>query len=141
MYLEFKKNNFFYGWIVRLNVSEFWKEVENQSSSPEPAVEVESGQASQASRDKKKSKAEQWELSLSDDSWYRAPQFSPMGTQSRRTDIEVLCEIIYGYGERYDDGTAAIGFTWLFKVNFVVNFVALTFNNRRCSTELILSEY
>ena len=141
MYLEFKKNNFFYGWIVRLNVSEFWKEVETQSASSEPAVEVESGQASQASRDKKKSKAEQWELSLSDDSWYRAPQFSPMGTQSRRTDIEVLCEIIYGYGERYDDGTAAIGFTWLFKVNFVVNFVALTFNNRRCSTELILSEY
>ena len=38
------------------------------------------------------------------------------GTQSRRTDIEALCEIIYGYGERYPDGTAAIGFTWLFKV-------------------------
>ena len=42
------------------------------------------------------------------------------GTQSRRTDIEVLCEIIYAHGERYDDGTAAIGFTWLFKV--VMNF-------------------
>ena len=106
-----------------MNVSEFWKEVETQSASSEPAVEAEGSQGSQGSqgsRDKKKSKAEQWELSLSDDSWYRAPQFHPMGTQSRRTDIEVLCEIIYGYGERYDDGTAAIGFTWLFKVNFVV---------------------
>ena len=70
-------------------------------------------------------------MSLSDDSWYRAPTFHPevenisnksafsnifQGTQSRRTDIEALCEIIYAYGERYDDGTAAIGFTWLFKV-------------------------
>ena len=106
--------------IARPNVSEFWKEVETQSASSEPVVEAEASQASQGSRDKKKSKAEQWELSLSDDSWYRAPQFHPMGTQSRRTDIEVLCEIIYGYGERYDDGTAAIGFTWLFKVNFDV---------------------
>ena len=101
--------------MVRLSVSEFWKVVETQSTSSEPAVEAEGGHGS--NRDKKKSKAEQWELSLSDDSWYRAPQFHPMGTQSRRTDIEVLCEIIYGYGERYDDGTAAIGFTWLFKVN------------------------
>ena len=100
--------------MLRPNVSEFWKEVETQSASSEPAVEVEAGQGS---REKKRSKAEQWELSLSDDSWYRAPQFQPVGTQSRRTDIEVLCEIIYGYGERYDDGTAAIGFTWLFKVN------------------------
>lgn len=56
-------------------------------------------------------------MSLSDDSWYRAPTFSPEGNQSRRTDIEALCEIIYAYGERYEDGTAAIGFTWLFKVN------------------------
>ena len=60
------------------------------------------------------------------------------GQQSKRTDIEVLCEIIYAHGERYiceislapslfsktdylrcryDDGTAAIGFTWLFKVS------------------------
>ena len=57
------------------------------------------------------------QVSLSDDSWYRAPHFSPEGNQSRRTDIEALCEIIYAYGERYEDGTAAIGFTWLFKVN------------------------
>ena len=55
-------------------------------------------------------------MSLSDDSWYRAPTFSPEGNQSRRTDIEALCEIIFAYGERYEDGTAAIGFTWLFKV-------------------------
>ena len=40
--------------------------------------------------------------------------------QSRRTDIEILCEIIYAHGERYEDGTAAIGFTWLFKVTKVV---------------------
>ena len=39
------------------------------------------------------------------------------GTQARRTDIEVLCEIIFAHGERYEDGTAAIGFTWLFKVS------------------------
>jgi len=105
--------------------NEFWKEVETQSATSEPAVEAEAGQAGQASRDKKKSKAEQWELSLSDDSWYRAPQFHPMGTQSRRTDIEVLCEIIYGYGERYDDGTAAIGFTWLFKMFNRANIVGI----------------
>ena len=28
-------------------------------------------------KDKKKSKQEQWEVSLSDDSWYRAPTFHP----------------------------------------------------------------
>ena len=60
------------------------------------------------------------QVSLSDDSWYRAPHFSPEGNQSRRTDIEALCEIIYAYGERYEDGTAAIGFTWLFKVNHIL---------------------
>merc|ERR1719412_2353629 len=63
--------------------NEFWKEVETQSASSEPVVEAEGGHGSQGSRDKKKSKAEQWELSLSDDSWYRAPQFHPMGTQAR----------------------------------------------------------
>merc|ERR1712203_1331595 len=47
------------------------------------------------------------------------------GTQSRRTDIEVLCEIIYAYGERYDDGTAAIGFTWLFKMFNRANIVGI----------------
>ena len=62
------------------------------------------------------------QVSLSDDSWYRAPTFSPEGNQSRRTDIEALCEIIYAYGERYEDGTAAIGFTWLFKVNHHKSF-------------------
>merc|ERR1719150_97372 len=103
--------------------NEFWKEVETQSASSEPVVEAEGGHGS--NREKKKSKAEQWELSLSDDSWYRAPQFHPMGTQSRRTDIEVLCEIIYGYGERYDDGTAAIGFTWLFKMFNRANIVGI----------------
>lgn len=47
------------------------------------------------------------------------------GTQSRRTDIEALCEIIYAYGERYDDGTAAIGFTWLFKMFNRANIVGI----------------
>ena len=72
-------------------------------------------------------------MSLSDDSWYRAPTFSPEGNQSRRTDIEALCEIIYAYGERYEDGTAAIGFTWLFKVNknekVLIEFYKLDFQS------------
>merc|ERR1712029_328685 len=75
-------------------------------------------------KDKKKSKQEQWEVSLSDDSWYRAPTFHPEGTQSRRTDIEALCEIIYAC-ERYDDGTAPIGFTWLFKMFNRANIVGI----------------
>merc|ERR1719260_24475 len=74
---------------------------------------------------KMEQKQEKWEVSLSDDSWYRAPQFHPEGTQSRRTDIEVLCEIIYAHGERYDDGTAAIGFTWLFKMFNRANIVGI----------------
>ena len=39
---------------------------------------------------------------------------------------EVLCEIIYGHGEKYDDGTAAIGFTWLFKVNILEQGISLS---------------
>ena len=72
---------------------------------------------------------------IRDEGWTkRSRQSSIQGHQSKRTDIEVLCEIIYAHGERwncfsqwkwkweicensrYDDGTAAIGFTWLFKV-------------------------
>jgi len=102
--------------------NKFWKVVETKTLTEETAGELETGCSN---REKKKSKEEQWEVSLSDDSWYRAPQFSPMGTQSRRTDIEVLCEIIYGYGERYDDGTAAIGFTWLFKMFNRANIVGI----------------
>merc|ERR1711994_1086763 len=76
-------------------------------------------------REKMRRKEENWEISLSDDSWYKAPQFRPEGQQSKRTDIEVLCEIIYAHGERYDDGTAAIGFTWLFKMFNKANVVGI----------------
>jgi len=76
-------------------------------------------------REKMRRKEENWEVSLSDDSWYKAPQFRPEGHQSKRTDIEVLCEIIYAHGERYDDGTAAIGFTWLFKMFNKANVVGI----------------
>jgi len=100
----------------------FWKGVEDKSREKEKSPELEKGLQNRA---KKKSKEEQWEVSLSDDSWYRAPTFSPEGTQSRRTDIEALCEIIYAYGERYDDGTAAIGFTWLFKMFNRANIVGI----------------
>merc|ERR1712223_2057487 len=103
-------------------VVEFWKVVETKTKDEESAGELETGYSNRA---KKKSKEEQWEESLSDDSWYRAPTFSPEGTQSRRTDIEALCEIIYAYGERYDDGTAAIGFTWLFKMFNRANIVGI----------------
>jgi len=75
--------------------------------------------------EKIKQKQEKWELSVTDDSWYRAPQFHPEVDQTRRTDIEILCEIIYAHGERYDDGTAAIGFTWLFKVYNRANTVGI----------------
>ena len=86
-----------------------------------------------------KKKQDAWEVSLSDDSWYRAPTFSPEGNQARRTDIEALCEIIYAYGERYEDGTAAIGFTWLFKVKIDRNdFLFDIFAFLRCLIELIL---
>ena len=64
-------------------------------------------------------------MSLSDDTWYRAPQFHPETAQARRTDIEVLCEIIFAHGERYEDGTAAIGFTWLFKMFNRANIVGI----------------
>ena len=65
------------------------------------------------------------------------------GTQSRRTDIEALCEIIYGYGERYPDGTAAIGFTWLFKVlhNLFEFKRNLSKNYYRCSIGQTLLEF
>lgn len=102
--------------------NDFWKNVETKTAEKEGTPELQKGTAN---TDKKKSKEDDWELSLSDDSWYRAPQFHPEGTQSRRTDIEVLCEIIYAHGERYDDGTAAIGFTWLFKMFNRANIVGI----------------
>jgi len=102
--------------------NDFWKNVETNTAEKEATPELQKGAVN---RDKKKSKEEEWEVSLSDDSWYRAPQFHPEGTQSRRTDIEVLCEIIYAHGERYDDGTAAIGFTWLFKMFNRANIVGI----------------
>lgn len=33
-----------------------------------------------------------------------------------KSDVELLCEMIYQHGERYSDGTAAIDFADLFKV-------------------------
>jgi len=104
------------------NSNDFWKQVETKTAEKEATPELSKGTVN---REKKKSKEEEWEVSLSDDSWYRAPQFHPEGTQSRRTDIEVLCEIIYAHGERYDDGTAAIGFTWLFKMFNRANIVGI----------------
>merc|ERR1719348_1546193 len=100
---------------------EFWKDVETKSAEKEATPELSKGTVNA----KKKSKEKLWSTSLSDDSWYRAPQFHPEGTQSRRTDIEVLCEIIYAHGERYDDRTAAIGFTWLFKMFNRANIVGI----------------
>ena len=49
--------------------------METKTLTEESAGELETGYSN---REKKKSKEEQWEVSLSDDSWYRAPQFSPM---------------------------------------------------------------
>jgi len=101
---------------------DFWKSVEVKTAEKEATPELSKGTVN---AHKKKSKEEEWTLSLSDDTWYRAPQFHPEGTQARRTDIEVLCEIIYAHGERYDDGTAAIGFTWLFKMFNKANIVGI----------------
>jgi len=116
---DYKKNNL---GDQQKTSEEFWKGVEVKSKEKEKSPDLEKGIQN---KDKKKSKQEQWEVSLSDDSWYRAPTFHPEGTQSRRTDIEALCEIIYAYGERYDDGTAAIGFTWLFKMFNRANIVGI----------------
>ena len=54
--------------------AEFWKGVEVKSKEKEKSPELEKGIQN---KDKKKSKQEQWEVSLSDDSWYRAPTFHP----------------------------------------------------------------
>merc|ERR1712059_7971 len=77
----------------------FWKKVETETAEKEASPQLEKGVAN---KEKKRRKEESWELSLSDDSWYKAPQFRPEGSQTRRTDIEVLCEIIYAHGERYE---------------------------------------
>jgi len=102
---------------------QFWKQVERGEILPRrkswcaPIVAPKVVTPDKAANREKRSKLEEnWQTSLSDDSWYRAPQFHPEGNQARRSDVEVLCEIIYGHGERYEDGTAAIGFTWLFKM-------------------------
>lgn len=116
---EYQKNNLGEG---RKISGQFWRGVEVKSQEKEKTPELEKGLTN---RDKMKKKQDAWEVSLSDDSWYRAPTFSPEGTQSRRTDIEALCEIIYAYGERYEDGTAAIGFTWLFKMFNRANIVGI----------------
>merc|ERR1719266_407366 len=116
---EYQKNKL---GIQQKHSEEFWKDVETKSAEKEATPELSKGTVN---AEKKKSKEELWSTSLSDDSWYRAPQFHPEGTQSRRTDIEVLCEIIYAHGERYDDGTAAIGFTWLFKMFNRANIVGI----------------
>ena len=48
--------------------------MEVKSKEKEKSPELEKGIQN---KDKKKSKQEQWEVSLSDDSWYRAPTFHP----------------------------------------------------------------
>jgi len=116
---DYQKNNL---GIQQKTSEVFWKGVEVKSKEKAKTPELE---RTIHNKEKKKSKEEQWEVSLNDDSWYRAPTFQPEGTQSRRTDIEALCEIIYGYGERYPDGTAAIGFTWLFKMFNRANIVGI----------------
>jgi len=101
----------------------FWKNVEVETAMKEATPELlEKGMGN---KEKKRNKEKNWEVSLSDDSWYKAPQFRPEGHQTRRTDIELLCEIIFAHGERYEDGTAAIGFTWLFKMFNKANVVGI----------------
>merc|ERR1719167_213062 len=119
-------------------VEKFWKQVESGGTVPRrkstitsPVSPQESANPASDIKKKKQSKEkrnvleEKWQMSLEDDSWYRAPQFHPEGNQARRSDVEVLCEIIYGHGERYEDGTAAIGFTWLFKMVNRANTVGI----------------
>ena len=53
---------------------EFWKGVEVKSKEKEKSPDLEKGIQN---KDNKKSKQEQWEVSLSDDSWYIAPTFHP----------------------------------------------------------------
>ena len=55
-------------------VLEFWKGVETKTAEKEATPELSKGTVN---REKKKSKEELWSTSLSDDSWYRAPQFHP----------------------------------------------------------------
>jgi len=100
----------------------FWKKVEQEEKAKEGTPDLKKGLVNV---EKKRRKEESWEVSLSDDTWYRAPQFHPQVSQARRTDIEVLCEVIFSHGERYEDGTAAIGFTWLFKMFNRANIAAI----------------
>lgn len=116
---DYQKNN--HG-TQRKTSQGFWKKVEVKTAEKEASPQLERGVAN---REKKRRKEKNWEVSLSDDTWYKAPQFRPEGSHTKRTDIEVLCEIIYAHGERYEDGTAAIGFTWLFKVINKANVVGI----------------
>ena len=52
----------------------FWKGVEVKSKEKAKTPELEK---TIHNKEKKKSKEEQWEVSLNDDSWYRAPTFQP----------------------------------------------------------------
>jgi hypothetical protein len=56
----------------------FWKEVETKIAEKEASPQLERPLGDQrSSKEKKRSKEEGWEVSLSDDSWYKAPQFRP----------------------------------------------------------------
>ena len=60
--------------ISSTQLAEFWKGVETKSAEKEATPELSKGTVN---AEKKKSKEELWSTSLSDDSWYRAPQFHP----------------------------------------------------------------
>ncbi|XP_023322261.1 uncharacterized protein LOC111696763 [Eurytemora carolleeae] len=73
----------------------FWKQVETGEIKPQrrksvinlaptPLVQPVSKAPVKGKREEME---ERWQVSLSDDSWYRAPQFHPEGNQARRTDI------------------------------------------------------
>jgi len=104
-------------------IEKFWKEVETgkvssqRKKSTSTYIAPVCGSSVQTGNKCKRKQLEQkWQVSCSDDTWYRAPQFHPQGISPRRTDIEVLCDVIYEHGQSFEDGTAVIGLTWLLKV-------------------------
>jgi len=116
--MEYKKEGFNNDQTQKVG---FWNTIittEAEEKKPKEKVKV-------TNQEKIEKKQEKWDLTVADDSWYRAPQFKPEVDSTRRTDIEILCEIIFAHGERYDDGTAAIGFTWLLKVFNRANTVGI----------------
>ena len=60
-------------------IVDFWKTVEKTSAEGKKSPELAS---TVMNKKKMEQKQEKWDLSVNDDSWYRAPQFHPEVTET-----------------------------------------------------------